>query len=57
MDKTLDKLPKKARQAFLLTQLQGMRYKDVAEDLGVSMSSVKIYLQQAHNKCSLLRFL
>ncbi|MDX7999207.1 sigma-70 family RNA polymerase sigma factor [Xenorhabdus sp. Reich] len=54
IDKTLDELPTKSRQAFLLTQLQGMRYKDVAENLGVSMSSVKSYLQQAHKKCSLL---
>ncbi|PHM33486.1 sigma-70 family RNA polymerase sigma factor [Xenorhabdus innexi] len=51
IDNTLDKLPIKVRQAFLLTQLQGMRYKDVAEDLGISMSSVKSYLQQAHKRC------
>ncbi|MDX7986763.1 sigma-70 family RNA polymerase sigma factor [Xenorhabdus sp. 12] len=57
IDNTLDELPAKVRQAFLLTQLQGMRYKDVAEDLGVSMSSVKNYLQQAHKKCSLLYLL
>ncbi|PHM64629.1 heme uptake regulator [Xenorhabdus stockiae] len=51
IDSTLDKLPIKVRQAFLLTQLQGMRYKEVAEDLGISMSSVKSYLQQAHKRC------
>ncbi|MDC9597655.1 sigma-70 family RNA polymerase sigma factor [Xenorhabdus anantnagensis] len=51
IDKTLDKLPTKVRQAFLLTQLQGLRYKEVAEDLGISISSVKHYLNQAHRKC------
>ncbi|MEX0446912.1 sigma-70 family RNA polymerase sigma factor [Xenorhabdus sp. SGI246] len=51
IDKILDELPKKVRQAFLLTRLQGMHYKDVAANLDVSISSVKSYLQQAHRKC------
>ncbi|OTA20997.1 RNA polymerase sigma factor [Xenorhabdus beddingii] len=51
IDKTLDELPAKVRQAFLLTQLQGLRYKEVADDLGISISSVKNYLHQAHRKC------
>ncbi|MBD2783719.1 sigma-70 family RNA polymerase sigma factor [Xenorhabdus sp. DI] len=51
IDKTLDELPVKVRQAFLLTQFQGRRYKEVAEDLGISISSVKNYLHQAHRKC------
>ncbi|MDC9621761.1 sigma-70 family RNA polymerase sigma factor [Xenorhabdus sp. XENO-7] len=57
IDKTLDELPKKARRAFLLTQLQGMRYKEVAKNLDVSMSSVKNYLQQAHRKCHSLNII
>ncbi|MBD2815874.1 sigma-70 family RNA polymerase sigma factor [Xenorhabdus sp. Flor] len=51
INKTLNELPEKVRQAFLLTRLQGMRYKDVAADLDVSTSSVKSYLQLAHRKC------
>ncbi|MDC9594176.1 sigma-70 family RNA polymerase sigma factor [Xenorhabdus sp. IM139775] len=35
IDKTLDELPLKVRQAFLLTQLQGLRYKEAAENLGI----------------------
>ncbi|MDC9612840.1 sigma-70 family RNA polymerase sigma factor [Xenorhabdus khoisanae] len=51
IDKTLNELPAKVRQAFLLTQLQGWCYKEVAKDLDISISSVKNYLHQAHRKC------
>ncbi|CDG22162.1 RNA polymerase sigma factor [Xenorhabdus poinarii G6] len=51
IDQALDELPAKVRQAFLLTQLQGLRYKEIAEDLDISISSVKNYLHQAHRKC------
>ncbi|PHM73852.1 sigma-70 family RNA polymerase sigma factor [Xenorhabdus kozodoii] len=51
IDETLDELPVKVRQTFLLTQLQGLRYKEVAENLGISISSVKNYLHQAHREC------
>ncbi|CAM3689823.1 sigma-70 family RNA polymerase sigma factor [Xenorhabdus thuongxuanensis] len=53
IDETLDELPVKVRQTFLLIQLQGLRYKEVAENLGISISSVKNYLQQAHKECHL----
>ncbi len=51
IDQALDELPAKVRQAFLLTQLQGLRYKEIAEDLDISISSVKNYLHQAQRKC------
>ncbi|AOM40946.1 sigma-70 family RNA polymerase sigma factor [Xenorhabdus hominickii] len=51
IDKTLDELPVKVRQTFLLTQIQGKRYKEIAKDLDISTSSVKNYLHQAHRKC------
>ncbi|WFQ78190.1 sigma-70 family RNA polymerase sigma factor [Xenorhabdus sp. SF857] len=53
VDKTLDELPTKVRQTFLLIQLQGLRYKEVAEHLEISISSVKNYLHQAHRECHL----
>ncbi|WP_338803310.1 sigma-70 family RNA polymerase sigma factor [Xenorhabdus griffiniae] len=51
IDETLDELPAKVRQTFLLIQLQGLRYQEVAENLGISISSVKNYLHQAHREC------
>ncbi|WP_350304660.1 sigma-70 family RNA polymerase sigma factor [Photorhabdus viridis] len=56
LDITLDKLPSRVKQAFLLAQLQGLRYSEIADQLQVSSSSVKQYLQQAHNKCKEVQF-
>ncbi|KAA1195368.1 sigma-70 family RNA polymerase sigma factor [Photorhabdus heterorhabditis] len=54
---TLDKLPSRVKKAFLLAQLQGLRYNEIADQLQVSSSSVKQYLQQAHNKCKKIQIL
>ncbi|WP_228940341.1 MULTISPECIES: sigma factor-like helix-turn-helix DNA-binding protein [Photorhabdus] len=56
LDITLDKLRNRVKQAFLLVQLQGLRYSEIADQLQVSSSSVKQYLQQAHNKCKEFQF-
>ena len=47
IDRLLDGLPAKARHAFLLSQLEGLRYAEIAERLGVSLSMVKKYMLQA----------
>ncbi|MCK3667759.1 sigma-70 family RNA polymerase sigma factor [Photorhabdus noenieputensis] len=54
---TLDKLPVQVKSAFLLAQLQGLRYSQIADQLQVSSSSVKQYLQRAHNKCKKIQIL
>ncbi|MGS0629774.1 MULTISPECIES: sigma-70 family RNA polymerase sigma factor [Photorhabdus] len=54
---TLDKLPNRVKEAFLLAQLQGLRYNEIADQLDISSSSVKQYLQQAHNKCKKIQIL
>ncbi len=51
IDALLDGLPPKARQAFLLSQLEGLRYADIAERMGVSLSMVKKYMLQAVSHC------
>ncbi|MDC8760859.1 sigma-70 family RNA polymerase sigma factor [Janthinobacterium fluminis] len=51
IDALLDGLPPKARQAFLLSQLEGLRYADIAERLNVSLSMVKKYMLQAVSHC------
>lgn len=54
VDAMLDGLGDKVRQAFLLSHLEGLRYGEIAERLGVSVSSVKKYMARATEHCLLL---
>ncbi len=49
----LDGLGPKVKQAFLLSQLEGLGYVDIAARLGVSVSSVKKYMAKATEHCLL----
>ena len=51
----LDGLSRKARAAFLLSQLEGLTYAEIAERLMVSVSSVKKYVARATEHCLLFR--
>lgn len=51
LDQMLDGLGPKVREAFLLAQLEGWEYARIAEHLGVSVSSVKKYMQKAVVQC------
>jgi RNA polymerase sigma-19 factor, ECF subfamily len=51
IDSMLDSLSAKARQAFLLSQLEGLGYAEIAERLGVSVSMLKKYMFQAIRLC------
>ncbi len=53
VDDMLDGLGRKLKQAFLLSQLQGMPYKEIAAKLGVSVSSVTQYVAKASEHCLL----
>lgn len=50
----LSKLPAKAAEAFVLAQVEGLKYRDIAQRLGVSERMVKKYLAQALVQCALL---
>jgi len=54
IDGLLDELPPKVRDAFLLSQLDGLTYAQIAMQLNVSERSVKRYMVQAMAKCILL---
>lgn len=54
IDALLDGLPPKVREAFLLSQLDGLTYAQVAERLGVTDRTVKRYMAQAFEQCILL---
>lgn len=51
IDAMLDALPPLVRRAFLLSQLDGMKYEDIAAHLKVSLTSVKRYMAQAFRQC------
>ena len=51
IDAMLDGLGSKVRRAFLMSQLEGMAYADIASALGVSVSSVKKYMAKATEHC------
>lgn len=54
IDAMLDGLGARPRQAFLLSQLEGLSYAEIAERLQVSVSSVKKYMARATEHCLLL---
>ena len=50
IDRALAGLPRAVREAFLLAQLEGLTYDQIAARLGVSASSVKQYLTRANRQ-------
>ncbi|MYN24938.1 sigma-70 family RNA polymerase sigma factor [Duganella levis] len=54
VDAMLRKLSAKAREAFLLSQIEGLTYAVIAEQLQVSERMVKKYMAQAMLECLLI---
>ena len=53
IDKLLHRLPDKVRRALLMRQLEGLSYRDIAQNLRVSVSSVEKYIARALQTCML----
>lgn len=51
IDAMLDSMPAKVREAFLLSQFEGLTYPQIAERLEVSVSSVQKYMLRAITAC------
>jgi RNA polymerase sigma-70 factor (ECF subfamily) len=51
IDAMLDRMPDKVRSAFLLSQFEGLSYGQIAERLGVTVSSVQKYMTRAIQAC------
>jgi len=51
LDKMLDGLGHNVKQAFIMSQLQGLPYLVIAEELKVSVSSVTKYMAKATEHC------
>ncbi len=54
VQRMLARLPEKVCQAFLLAQVQGLGYREIARQLDVSERSVTKYMAQAMYQCLLL---
>lgn len=55
IDALLSGLPPKVRSVFLLSRLEGLGYKAIAEHLGISLSCVEKYMARAIRHCYLAR--
>jgi RNA polymerase sigma-70 factor (ECF subfamily) len=51
IDAVLHSLPRKARSALLLNKLDGLSYREIAHELGVSVSSVEKYIAAGLQAC------
>jgi RNA polymerase sigma-70 factor (ECF subfamily) len=43
----LDKLPERCRQVFMLNRFEDLKYKEVAEKLGISIKTVEVQMSKA----------
>nr|WP_262923508.1 MULTISPECIES: sigma-70 family RNA polymerase sigma factor [Pseudomonas] len=51
LDRLLDGLPPLVKRAFLLAQVDGLGQADIARELGISLATVKRYLNKAALRC------
>ena len=51
IDRLLDGLPAKVKATFLLSQVNGLTYPQIAEQLGISQRSVSDYMTRAAQRC------
>ncbi|WP_025131666.1 sigma-70 family RNA polymerase sigma factor [Pseudomonas sp. PH1b] len=51
LDQLLDGLPRPVKRAFLLCQLDGLTYGEIARELGISIATVKRHLNKAAMRC------
>ena len=52
--RALLKLPENLRSVFILYEVNGLRYREIARTLGIPINSVKVYLSRAREKLSKL---
>lgn len=56
IDRMLDGLPNKSRRIFLLSQLDGLTYPEIAKQLNISLSSVQKHMTQTYVACYAVRY-
>lgn len=55
VDRMLAGLGAKVRQVFILSQLDGLTYKQIAEQLGLSVRTVNYHMAKAMEHCCLMQ--
>lgn len=50
LEVALQQLPEKLRSVFVLYEINGTRYRDIATTLGIPLNSVKVYLRRARQQ-------
>lgn len=55
LDALLQSLPPKPREVFVLAEVEGLTYAEIAEHMGVGLRSVKRYAAQALAHCALMQ--
>ncbi|MHC1479717.1 sigma-70 family RNA polymerase sigma factor [Frateuria aurantia] len=53
IDKALEQLPEKTREAFMMSQIDGLKHRAIAECMGISVSMVRKHLTKAFTACYL----
>ncbi|CAK9887554.1 MULTISPECIES: sigma-70 family RNA polymerase sigma factor [Pseudomonas] len=51
LDRLLDGLPLAVKRAFLMAQVDGLSYSEIAAQLGISLATVKRHLNKAAMRC------
>lgn len=54
VDKALDELGARSKRIFMLSQIEGLTYQQIALELKVSLTTVKKHMIRAFTECSLL---
>ncbi|MDE1164982.1 MAG: sigma-70 family RNA polymerase sigma factor [Pseudomonas sp.] len=55
LDRLLDGLPGQVKRAFLMAQVDGLTYNEIASQLGISLATVKRHLHKAAMRCYFAR--
>lgn len=50
IQRALDKLPERCREIFIKSRMEGMKYKEISEELGISVNTVENHIVTALKK-------
>ncbi|RBP78250.1 sigma-70 family RNA polymerase sigma factor [Marinomonas rhizomae] len=54
IDALLSALPSNVKQVFLMSIIEGKKYQQIADEMNLSLATVKRYMKQAYVKCFIL---
>lgn len=54
IDALLNALPSNVKNVFLMSQIEGKKYQQIANEMEISLATVKRYMKQAYMQCLML---